>query len=1019
MKSLFYSAILFLGTFLATLPSYAQNSQLSGTMTGPDGTPFNGYLKLALEQQGAAIAPACTAYGAPAQVLPGITVTVKVSNGSLVSPPKVWGADCLQPGNIPYNITVQDIYGNTLYKDAWIIQGTTFDVGTAVSVYNPNITYGVTGITGPVKLATGPVSFTGAVSQVGNTFNFNGGTASNPASPAYAVQFANSLVNAFQSDSTILINPTTHNFIAPLVNFTYYANAYSSLSAALTASAGGSLVISQTQNVTTNTTIPTNVAVEVRNGGSFNVSSGATLSWNGPITAGRTQIFNSSASVSFNGNSFIKEVFPEWWGADPTDTNPSAVPMQAAFNAGQKVHGTGGTVSCPQATYYIENTLTSFAFDSNHGLSIIGPDSQNSGFPGVCAFDYHGPPGTTVIHYLGGHQGLIKNINISGGNRGIWLDTAQGVPASTTSTAMARSSNVVSVTLAAAETAWVSGVNLVVSGCADTSYDGYFPIWYQTDSTHIAWVQGGTNGSTTGCTVATPVGADDAGIKLQHVQVFGFKSQTASISTASISSNVLSVTMSSAIVQHPDQWIYIFGAGDPVYNGYWHLLTVTNGGLSFTATATEVISEASISSGTVQGPSAGISFGANSLANVNASVCCTNFNDVQVNGGGISPVPIMGFEWDATSNTKDFQFSVANSSSTRIGFGSFGTGGSFDCYNCEGYGSIDAVFASSVLGSVHIHDLEREQEEGAYFFASLPSGSYNAALYGTSGQFELNNSNGTILITNVHDETTNYAPDGVAISTGGNLTMIGNTFGFPGQTASFVTSVVLATPGSGQTPGTYQVSASGGGGTGAQIGVVVGAGGTVTTTILNNQGSGYTSAPTFTLSAGGTPATFTATLGYSAPLIDMSTYKGSTSPLASLTSLGNIYYNITAGNFVPVVDRLNGNYPAYGTGSRGGGIPVTSLGDWGSDPGVGGGTLTRLSNAVTLAELRYAAPTTGGPVNVATVGFPKYPNNVNGPCWLNAAGSDNDCLSFNASDQMQVTNPICAPCTSPIGRYLR
>ena len=79
--------------------------------------------------------------------------------------------------------------------------------------------------------------------------------------------------------------------------------------------------------------------------------------------------------------------------------------------------------------------------------------------------------------------------------------------------------------------------------------------------------------------------------------------------------------------------------------------------------------------------------------------------------------------------------------------------------------------------------------------------------------------------------------------------------------APTVAYLTINTAGSGQTPGSYLVNGSGGGGTGAQALITVNANGTVILPpVVVNQGSGYTSAPTFTLAAGGTPATFTATL---------------------------------------------------------------------------------------------------------------------------------------------------------------
>ena len=76
--------------------------------------------------------------------------------------------------------------------------------------------------------------------------------------------------------------------------------------------------------------------------------------------------------------------------------------------------------------------------------------------------------------------------------------------------------------------------------------------------------------------------------------------------------------------------------------------------------------------------------------------------------------------------------------------------------------------------------------------------------------------------------------------------------------AQGVNSLAIATPGSGQTNGTFQVPAAGGGGQGAVAQVVI-AGGAITAATLVSAGKGYTSAPTFTVAEGGTPGTLTAT----------------------------------------------------------------------------------------------------------------------------------------------------------------
>jgi hypothetical protein len=80
------------------------------------------------------------------------------------------------------------------------------------------------------------------------------------------------------------------------------------------------------------------------------------------------------------------------------------------------------------------------------------------------------------------------------------------------------------------------------------------------------------------------------------------------------------------------------------------------------------------------------------------------------------------------------------------------------------------------------------------------------------------------------------------------------------QPGTFVQSVQILTQGSGQTVGTYIVTASGGGATvNATVQVNVVSATSINATVLT-PGSGYTSAPTLTLVSGGTPGTLVAQL---------------------------------------------------------------------------------------------------------------------------------------------------------------
>lgn len=80
-----------------------------------------------------------------------------------------------------------------------------------------------------------------------------------------------------------------------------------------------------------------------------------------------------------------------------------------------------------------------------------------------------------------------------------------------------------------------------------------------------------------------------------------------------------------------------------------------------------------------------------------------------------------------------------------------------------------------------------------------------------------------------------------------------------------VSAIGIATPGTGQTNGTYNINAVGGGGTGAVVQIVI-AGGAITTATVTSPGSGYTSIPTFPVSEGGTPGTLAASIAPILPL---------------------------------------------------------------------------------------------------------------------------------------------------------
>jgi len=105
-----------------------------------------------------------------------------------------------------------------------------------------------------------------------------------------------------------------------------------------------------------------------------------------------------------------------------------------------------------------------------------------------------------------------------------------------------------------------------------------------------------------------------------------------------------------------------------------------------------------------------------------------------------------------------------------------------------------------------------------------------------------------------------------------------------------VSNIAILSPGSGQTPGTYTIPSSGGGGTGATVQIVIDLTGEIIeqssnpgpgSPIVVTGGSGYTSVPTFPVSAGGTPGTLGATIAPIMPLTANVTWETSTSTPSS------------------------------------------------------------------------------------------------------------------------------------------
>jgi len=138
------------------------------------------------------------------------------------------------------------------------------------------------------------------------------------------------------------------------------ARAYTSLSSAITAASGKTLLISDAQTVSSNTTIGSTVHVVVIRGGSFSVSSGATLTINSPFQAGTYQVFSGDGTVKF-GSGTTPKIYPQWWGAKADGVNNDTDAIKSAIASVPSSVSNWGS----QAARYYNSSVISFPSTSN------------------------------------------------------------------------------------------------------------------------------------------------------------------------------------------------------------------------------------------------------------------------------------------------------------------------------------------------------------------------------------------------------------------------------------------------------------------------------------------------------------------------------------------------------------------------------------------------------------------------------------------------------------------------------
>lgn len=168
--------------------------------------------------------------------------------------------------------------------------------------------------------------------------------------------------------------------------------------------------ITITQN---NKKVSSNKILRFFNGNKLIVNSGVELIINGGIEAGLFQIFAGQGKIS--GNPIVKEIYPQWFGADASGGRDTTIEVQKAIDFASNLNGS--IVYFPKGKYYISNLKISknitILGEANHQIANIIP--ENGKKTGISLSDI--PNTTILVHTLGTTKPLFdicNNVPISG-----------------------------------------------------------------------------------------------------------------------------------------------------------------------------------------------------------------------------------------------------------------------------------------------------------------------------------------------------------------------------------------------------------------------------------------------------------------------------------------------------------------------------------------------------------------------------------------------------------------------------
>ena len=182
--------------------------------------------------------------------------------------------------------------------------------------------------------------------------------------------------------------------------------------------------------ITENLTVPANLTLKFAHGAVLAIATGKTLTINGPLEAGRYQIFSWTGTGTVTYGNLVPEVYPEWYGAIPDNSTDSGSYLQKALDTHPVLHLGRGIYKTTTELYPKEGGT----IYGEGPQSIIYRSTTSGGnhLGGLCPYNYVTLRNFTLrgsgATYVAGANGIIVLYN----NAGSWDDPGSVVTRSQT-----------------------------------------------------------------------------------------------------------------------------------------------------------------------------------------------------------------------------------------------------------------------------------------------------------------------------------------------------------------------------------------------------------------------------------------------------------------------------------------------------------------------------------------------------------------------------------------------------------